>query len=434
MKVPDARERLAKILDVSGGLAYFAWGYLIQLITPQLVLAPKLRQVGRIPNIHSKHDVEDRLVFAKRALIRNLTFFLEPRFRLALYRVISRWARSPDLGFHESKIEIFRVIEQRPWFASKLIPSDGIAQTLSSYGFFSCSAALRVGGASSLNLNLMAVTQRFKLLLALDNDLRPAVRTDVSDTRRRGDKPFSAETVSFISRPSGMVPIRKSAERGRVLIVGPSRISSMPDTSEFSEVLVVITLNLDLETLRSRILRHGASVILSEGVASYIVNNGPQALDWIEVLRVSRHIYCGQSWVAQIEEFTGVQTSPHDGNLKHLWNYGYPNGLQRALSLTSSWNFIATIIGGNFYLSRKLYEQEWKEKEVKGAEAGVRKPDEFATCFGYAGHQPDPNFLMSKKLYLAGFIEGDSEVARILSLTLDEYLLELEDSIGVRRL
>jgi len=131
-------------------------------------------------------------------------------------------------------------------------------------------------------------------------------------------------------------------------------------------------------------------------------------------------------------------------NLGPLFLRGHPHkGAQIILDLLFHQPRELYVIGMNFFLAKNAYRQDSlgvnaltvgsdsqsRSHDPSGSEGGP-----FDLNWQYASHNLRENFGLVRNLYGAGLVTGDTAFSRVMELTVDEYLAELDSIAGRSRM
>jgi hypothetical protein len=131
-------------------------------------------------------------------------------------------------------------------------------------------------------------------------------------------------------------------------------------------------------------------------------------------------------------------------NLGPLFLRGHPHkGTQIILDLLFHRPDELHVIGMNFFLAKNAYREDSlgvnaltagrdsqrRTHDPSGSEGGP-----FDLNWQYASHNLRENFGLVRNLYGAGIVTGDSAFSRVMELTVEEYLAELDSVAGQPRM
>lgn len=131
-------------------------------------------------------------------------------------------------------------------------------------------------------------------------------------------------------------------------------------------------------------------------------------------------------------------------NLGPLFLRGHPHkGTQIILDLLFHRPRELYVIGMNFFLAKNAYRQDSlgvnaltvendpqrRTHDRSGSEGGL-----FDLNWQYASHNLRENFGLVRNLYGAGLVTGDAAFSRVMELTVEEYLAELDSVVGRLRI
>ena len=144
---------------------------------------------------------------------------------------------------------------------------------------------------------------------------------------------------------------------------------------------------------------------------------------------------------------TGIAMLPNNRvatNLGPLFLRGHPHkGTQIILDLLFHQPRELHVIGMNFFLAKNAYrkdslgvnaltvgsDSQLPTHDLSGSEGGP-----FDLNWQYASHNLRENFGLVRNLYGAGLVTGDAVFSRVMDLTVEEYLAELDSIAGRPRM
>ena len=144
---------------------------------------------------------------------------------------------------------------------------------------------------------------------------------------------------------------------------------------------------------------------------------------------------------------TGIAMLPNNRvatNLGPLFLRGHPHkGTQIILDLLFHQPRELHVIGMNFFLAKNAYrkdslgvnaltvgsDSQHPYHDLSGSEGGP-----FDLNWQYASHNLRENFGLVRNLYGAGLVTGDAVFSRVMELTVEEYLAELDSIVGRPRM
>ena len=414
-------------------LAAFFYELFISILVPRFIYAPKISQAGVIPVESRPIGTRQRQQLLRRCLLWNLSFGLEARFRLNLYRELSTWNMSPLGNFHQVKDRLEHYLLERPKFASRVIPSEGLGTMFCAFGFFSLAPKIRVSGLSWLNLNLMSLSARLRIWKGVPFRYEAVIR-DFKKIRNLTDGFLSAETIEFLGHtapnisPNEANPITEA----ECLIVGPGPLDFLPEISRFSKVLLIATLSENPASLKDKILDLAGVPVLADGLCAHLVGNGVLSSQLLDALSNAEEIVCSSRWHEYFSGLIPAKLLPLEANLSLLYSSGAPMGLQRTLGVAMRMNLYAVVFGAPMYASTVVYRNSSQISAEADRHSG-NVESHFQSCLGLAGHDPISNFLVTKSLVAGGQVIGGEEFIALCSLSLEDYLLRIEKTLGSSR-
>ena len=394
-------------------------------------LFPKLPEM-RYPTDVSKLDDSQRLVFLRnleRALLKNLSFLLEPMFRLQVWETLKAWTLNQS-NFDDTKASLLEAYDRRSRLISRAFPQTGLRKTISSAGFFSFLVPQKSRTSSIRSLSLESVIRRASLLLHFPLSQSVAVLRDMKLSREVSELAFSPGTLDFLR--GGIVDRLqvKSGVQKWCLIIGPSDPNLDEVEAWEGEIFVLVTPSFDLQILSDLIERFGATPILNNVAASDAVIHGGQLLN---LIAKAKAVYVASHFVESLVSKFGVSAKSSSSRFLLAWDTGNPNLLQRAVGVALQNGYRIQVTGANLYAARGIYDLGLRP-DPRALRGSSRVLHEFFTCISYSSHDPVSNFIFIKRLHESGFlISLDTVLGKVLSGTLEEYLVTIEDTLGRSR-
>lgn len=326
--------------------------------------------------------------------------------------------------------KLAQTLEKRGGFAKRFIPSYGIHQELRAYGFFSISFFSEQRFPSYCVPGLPVLVSKFGVLRRVGIVTGRRVLEDILAIRNGSMNEVSLSTVTYLKEAAASR--RKLTEDVKIpcAVVAPGPRDGASDFSDFGIILVLLTSNTSLKSLNSLAQERKISVLA----------NG----DFVEKLEITQD----KEWSRFLGKCENIDSKPHvrglleqivqrpvksgENRLSHLWgSVGNANLGQYAAGLlleNHGINVEITFFGATMYVGPKLYSTEESANQSN-------KPlsVDFISCTSQAIHNPVQNFLLMKNLKSLGVLSQESSLSRHLKLSLEEYLLALDSSLGKKR-
>lgn len=369
----------------------------------------------------SHQETEPMLTTARKALRRNLTYFLERKFRDSILLALEDWAHN-SASYDETKNKLGIIIYNRSPKVASFVPSYAIYQVLVSFGFFSISQRLFVTNISFISPSLQTVFGRLRLLLLAGPFAAKKIVVDVISTRKGSLSSLSDETKRFMVGKKNF----NDENPKRYLIIGPGTKHGQLENGSFDSVIFLVTGNSSLEEIK---LYQSKCPVIALLNAEFLLNDfqDKDSSDWKEAIGSCAAVYSKPSAIAASRSNLDVEILSAMSNFTYLWgSVGQANLLQWAVGLAiglENGNVQITIDGADLYASKRAYISERKE-QLK---------TEFRVSSGLAGHGTVANFLFMKKLWNLGLIKGGKDFLDVISKDLAEYLLNLDEYVGRAR-
>lgn len=362
---------------------------------------------------------------ARRCLFHNVTFIVEPKFRLQLYRVILAWLRL-NTDFVSAREEIDRLLKKRTFIARR-IPSRGIAKLLMACGHFSMSHQVFASRSSSWNSDLQPLIAKLSILNQLG--LKRGVRLVAEMTRLRRGESFDLGPVSLahlgVSGGSGE-KLSLQVPGKPILLVGPGPVSEWPDSAMFSEIIFLVTSNTSPKQIAARFEKFEASIFLNGEMGSLFSSNNLSP-DWGGVLSQAKTIYARREQCPTLGAQLNIRVEPYPVRIAEFWlGAGGPNLLPQAIGFALSKEQEAWVVGANLYVADVLYQ-------LHDTSLRLERENEFVTCLAQSNHNSVLNFAILRALAKANLITGGTRFLEILSLDLPSYLNQIDLTLGAAR-
>lgn len=147
--------------------------------------------------------------------------------------------------------------------------------------------------------------------------------------------------------------------------------------------------------------------------------------------------------VTKRSEVPGLANNRTSTNISPLFIRGHPHkGTQMILDLLVHQPQDLWVIGMSFFLARNAYrpdsvginaftrggESGRETHNLTGSEGGP-----FDLNWQYASHNLRENFSLIRNLFRAGAVSGDAFFSRVMLLSIDDYLRELDEVVGEQR-
>lgn len=364
-----------------------------------------------------------RLMIAKKALKGNLSYFIEKRFRDQTFTAIENW-QAKRTAYEETQGILEKLIDERSMLG-RLVPSYAIAQMLMSFGFFSISRQLLVTRAS---LASPFPGPELQLLRELGLRRFQKIYRDIISIRGGTEKGLSEQTKEFICHGK---PAATTSER-EWLIIGNAPKEEKQNYSEYSSVVVTVTSSTSKDEIRSLLEKRPIRVLLN---SSFVKKDllEIEAMDWINLLSKCEVVYCKPDVLDATRNLIGSDVQSAMSNTVHLWgSIGQPNLVQWAAGLAISQekgNVVISVEGANLFAGKDIYSFDEANNKVNN----VNSSSEFRLCSAVAAHGPVVNFLVMRKLWEVGYIDGGKNFIELLSNDLASYLEALDERLGKLR-
>ena len=366
---------------------------------------------------------------AKRCLLLNLTFFLEPRFRIQLLQAVLRWLRSSQ-EYAATRNEMSRLLQTRS-IVGKNLPSRGIARLLMACGQFSMSYETFSTHRSSWNLDLQPLIAKLSFFKRLGPSR--GARLVAQMTRLRRGEDFSLEDVSLscLGLTEGDLAggqILPSLSQ-TVLVIGPGPVTNFPNPTNFSESIVLVTSNTSPSQVLERIEKFKASILIN-GEMGDLFLKGDVTPEWKCVLSKAKTVFAREQHYQRLRAKLGPKIEPYPTHISQFWlGAGGPNLLPLAIGSVLTKRHRVWVEGANLYVADVLYQKDDGTLQDKGEKGEV----EFVTCLAQSNHNSVLNFALLKALERCNLIIGGNDFLQILSTDLRTYLGRLDQSLGAAR-
>jgi hypothetical protein len=380
----------------------------------------------------SPYQVMYLLKSSTKALRQNFTYPIDKVFRESLLRTLNEWAES-SIDFSQTKTQILHAIEKRPRWLGILIPSDCFTQILGTFGFFSFMDPTLSPSLGRRRFPIQGKVARLSRTLSSSMPSRLKIWQDFTSTFNYSETPFDSTTIQlFCDLKNTKNNYSELLPAGKSLIVGPSEIKESLSPHNYDLCLILVTPSSNVNTIlqQTKILKAGW--VINSALASLLCEPETNS-KLVEAAQKAKMIYCNHNWTNRVQSVVKIPVISYTSNFMDLWMTGAPNLLHRALGVSFTKGFSATVLGANMYIAENIYHQIVSYQGYDEVQP-QRTLHEFFTCCSYANHNPALNFITAKRMQLSGWVTGGEKIKTVLSWSLSEYLLALEKSIGERRL
>lgn len=372
---------------------------------------------------------DKKTIISKFTFYYNLSFILEPAFRIRLHSILQDWLCGNET-YENSKEKLAQRLELRGGFAQRVIPSYGINQELRAYGFFSISFFPNQRFPSYCVPGLPALVSKFGVLRRAGIVNGSGVLEDILAIRNGATNGFSLSTVNYLSEAVALKNkltedvIRQCA----VIAPGPKNFES--DFSNFDIILVLLTPNTSPKWLTSLAHERKISVLANGNFVRKLEIT--QDKEWVRLLGRCENVFSKPHPRGPLEQIARRPVKSCENRLSHLWgSVGHANLGQHATGLlleNHGMNVEITFFGADMYVGPKLYEGEEDGNQSKESSSG-----DFISCRSQAIHNPVQNFLIMKNVDELGLLSQNSSLSEPLKLSLEKYLVALDSSLGKKR-
>lgn len=339
---------------------------------------------------------------AKTALLGNLSFFLEPKFRLQLVVLLRGWSDSRE-AYASVASQISRLIDNRNSLVAALVPNLAMHQVLVSFGFFSIGKQLL--GSRGLG----------RLIDSISGE--KAVSLPLESVRIHDPKP-ETEDIGAVARKDVSLAL-----------VAPGAIPQLRNTGEYNFVTFLVTTNTQLASLGSGYKFRSCFFVNEDFVRSLplLQNRG----EWIRALCGQGNVVAENSRCASLlaHLLDREVTVANDALLPNKLRVGVPNLLQRAMAhliAEHGEGLKLTVFGANLYCGAQSYAAQ------SLGEVSEPRPD-FYVCRSQSVHDPIVNFSLLQEFGRLINPVGDRDFLRVFHLSLDDYLTCLDKCLGESR-
>ena len=374
-------------------------------------------------------ELEKKSVISKFTFFYNLSFILEPAFRMNVYSILQDWLCGNET-YENSKQRLTQSLEQRGGFAQRITPSYGIQQELRAYGFFSISFFPEQRFPSYCVPGLPVLTSKLGVLRRAGIVTGRRVLEDILAIRNGSMNGVSLSTVNYLSEAAASRCQLTQDVKIPCAVIAPGPRDGESDFSDFGIILGLLTSNTSLKSLESLVNEREISVLAN---GDFVRNlEITQDKEWVRLLRKCKNIYAKPHVRGPLEQIVQRPVKSGENRLSHLWgSVGHANLGQYAAGLlidNHGTNVDITFFGATLYVGPTLYSTEESPNESNKSFLG-----DFISCTSQAIHNPVQNFLLMKNLQSLGLLSRKSSLSKPLKLMLEEYLLELDSSLGKKR-
>lgn len=311
------------------------------------------------------------------------------------------------------------VLNERGFFGS-LLPSVGISEILRAFGFFSLSVKHR-GPTDALSYGTGYATSRIGVIRRTGPWNAYRIFQDMKSIQLGSTSSFSKETLRWIFgdyREQDRCP-----KLSKLLKIAPGPMGERPDFSKYDKVMVLITQNTNKSLLQSALGNWETIAVLNNQVLNVISNS--RDLDLTDLLGRCSDVFAPPKQVFPLEVLLRRSVLSSQNGFTDLFGGAWSANMAQlgtglAVRLFGPGVKIA-FSGVNLYADRDVYNEAAKV---------TQSSTEFFRCNALTGHNPVPNFTIMKKLSNEGVFEGDEQFLEVISLSIDDYLMRLDESLG----
>lgn len=343
-------------------------------------------------------------------LLWNLSFLLEPFFRVQLYLLIKNWLQL-RIEYTEFRINALRLIQRRNRLATNLVPGHGIATLLASVGLFSAGLLLH---RSSRFWWVSAQHLVFSISLFLRQRSYPFARRIRKDAV---SLQMPSQTGFLYAGPDGN---HNELKQAASLIVGPLEL--VPDNVEVFDRVYVLASKNTIDDVFARQKRHQDKLWLvcnDEFVRSLSANPDLS----LSIRESFAGLYCSIVVGPLLRHSQIRWDSLNNLGLELVFPSANPHLLQRALALAIKRGETITVIGSDMLTGRHVYR--------KGARFAMTS--NFEICLATANHNPMWNFEFTNWAFRVGRLKGNQKLRDVCDAGLEEYLDKLDLNLGSLR-
>ena len=215
-----------------------------------------------------------------------------------------------------------------------------------------------------------------------------------------------------------------------VLVLAPGPVFESPKLHEFETIFLILNSSSTPSQITD-LASKSRVVLVIRGALIRNILNSQDPDDWERALNLCHIIYCPKPYIQSLQRITDAKVRNFSNQVTRLWGFtGEPNLLQVTLGLAlqeSGPNSRLWISGATFYAHSQVYASD--KKAPSGIQSG-----RFSTCQNLAKHDPAVNFTVTKRLLSMYEWEGDSFAKHVLSKSLEDYLVTVDQNIGLNRL
>lgn len=337
-----------------------------------------------------------------RCLVGNLSFLVEPVFRVRLYLALRSWVSS-EATYRDTQSALRKAINSKRIFGRLPLPRYGISRSLQSVGFFSLSYILesKPGGSTYLS----AITFVRKLRAPIREGGRHA-NLDLSVSRRTRKRVNVKDTVS-------------------AAVIGPGNHPSTMMLQSYENVVFLVTPSVSPNDLLQRLNSSSSIVSLNGEVSADLVRNGDRSKWWESICEASL-VLCEESDVNALRKILRQEIVGFDREISQRWGNSLPTLLPKTLETKVLSSFRFCLYGIDLYTGARPYAKE-PPYEQDGDFY------DFRLTRNVAYHDPARHFRYLRELYEAGRVTGNETLIQLLKMDEAGYLCRLDEVLGMQR-
>lgn len=362
-------------------------------------------------------NCQDSFYLVENTLLRNLSAHIEPRFRKQLSDTLTLWL-THSLDYSKATKQIKVSLDNRSKVLGKIIPSHAISRLLIAHGFFSLAQHRAITESPQLDKFRLAILRLGWSLKSSRNRSRLQKVELFSILFGRTDRFSSRWLASFLEND------RLTYDKSSCLIIGPGPRSSLPDLNKYDFVFVIP--NRRDEDLLDLLSKHSNwSVFINNRRAKDLVSNPKHSLH--EFISKAPFVFCNMKIGRDLDKSLGMKTLDSNSPFSFWGNQGMPNMAQKATGValeSLSPGGTLDLVGVSFYADAQVYHEADLVADKKTAN------QDFYLCRSMSLHNPVPNYLIMRALFLTGVINGNASALEILGLGLEKYLERLDQNLG----
>lgn len=212
----------------------------------------------------SKRDTANVVLLQRRisrCLFLNLSFLLEPVFRVKVTKILTAHIGNPLSDFDKTRAELNRLMFSRNQVARTLVPADHVVRCLGSAGFFSLASHPNLQSYCSLTPTLKNLILRVSFIRKFG---RTGARllTQIRSLKLLPDSSLPEFRSALTSRRHPPEP------QSEVLIVGPGATKYPTNYAKFDEVWWLLTPSTDCNRVAAQMARVENNWLVFNNVAA----------------------------------------------------------------------------------------------------------------------------------------------------------------------